>query len=185
MHQLTTDALAFAVAQFAGAAGHDGSTPTPCPDWTLQELRNHTVNALGALADVLEGRDVDPGRTDPSHNARPNVADHVGALRTIGARLAAVASDEGALDRPYSLRGMELPGRVVLHLALTDAAVHAWDVSSSRGEPTTIPSDVAGPLLGFARQFADGARGSAFGPEVPTGSDRLSDQLVALLGRNP
>lgn len=185
MRQLTDDAMSFAVAQFVAAAGHGGTTPTPCPDWTLHQLRNHTVNALGALADVLEGRDIDPDRTDPSRNADIDVTDHVGQMRAIDARLSAVAGDDAALDRVYALRGMEFPGRMVLHLALTDAAVHGWDASASLGETATIPPEVAGPLLGFARQFADGARGRAFGPEVPTSSDELSDQLVAFLGRNP
>ena len=185
MRQLTDDALAFALTQFAAAADHDGATPTPCPDWTLQELKNHAVNALGALTDVLEGGAVDDVRTDPSRNARIDVADHVGSLRSIAARLSVVADDHAALDRAYSLRGMDLPGVMVLHLALTDAAVHAWDLSASRGQPATIPSDVAGPLLGFARQFADGARGRAFGPAVEVASDAASDQLVAFLGRHP
>lgn len=185
MQQLADDAFDFAIAQFTAAAGHDGSAPTPCADWTLQQLQNHTVGALTALADVLEGQDVDPTRTDPRRSAATACDDHVAALTAAASRLSAAAGDDAVLGRVFSLRDMELPGQVVLHLALTDAAVHAWDVATATGAQVSIPPAVATPLLHFARVFADGARGRAFGAETATDSDDPSTQLVAFLGRNP
>ncbi|WP_116998881.1 TIGR03086 family metal-binding protein [Desertimonas flava] len=185
MQQLADDAFAFAITQFTAARGHDGTVPTPCADWTLTDLQNHTVGALTALADVLEGRDVDPARTDPRHSAATACEDHVVALTAAASRLSLVARDDAVLGRGFDLRGMELPGRMVLHLALTDATVHSWDVATATGSPVSIPTAVAAPLLEFARVFADGARGRAFGPATPTDSTNPSTQLVAFLGRTP
>lgn len=134
---------------------------------------------------MLEGRAVDADRTDPACNAEVDCADPVAALRALAPRLSAAASDGAVLDRPHELRGMQLPGRTLLNVALTDAAVHAWDVATATGDRVTIPPQVAEPLLGFSRAFADGARGTAFGPAIPTDSPDPSDQLVALLGRTP
>lgn len=99
-------------------------------------------------------------------------------------------SAPGAMEQTFRLPVGEVPGSVALGLAMTESAVHGWDIATASGKSGTIDADVAQALLEFHRsqaapQWRVGPN-AMFGPEVPLGADASpSDRLVAFLGRRP
>jgi uncharacterized protein (TIGR03086 family) len=77
---------------------------------------------------------------------------------------------------------------VALHLRITEALVHGWDLAQGTGQPANFPADLAEEELAFA-QGASAPNvprtGHPFGPIQPTSDDASAiDRLAAYLGRS-
>jgi uncharacterized protein (TIGR03086 family) len=86
----------------------------------------------------------------------------------------------------------EVPGRVALGLALTDAVVHGWDLAKATGQDASIDEDLAAMLLAGAEGSigADmrqpGGAMAVFAQPVAVGADQpTGERLVGFLGRQP
>jgi uncharacterized protein (TIGR03086 family) len=83
----------------------------------------------------------------------------------------------------------QMPGAAVLGLATTDTFQHTWDLAKATGRSTDIAPELAGALLGQAKQMIQPAfRGddgvAPFGAEQPCPDGASpADQLAAFLGR--
>jgi hypothetical protein len=67
-------------------------------------------------------------------------------------------------------------------------AVHAWDFAQATGQRVVVSDEVAGHVLGVARQIiTPGARsgGSFADPVTPDPDAGLLDRLIAFTGRKP
>lgn len=156
---------------------------TPCAAWDARALLGH----------ILAGTEMyGAGGLAPGAVFEPAVvgADYRGAYDRAAKSAVETTSAPGAMERVFRLPPGELPGSVVLGIALTEAAVHGWDLATATGQPTTIDPEIAEPTLGFLRQImAPEFRAGPspyFGAEVPVGEDASpSDRLVAFLGRQP
>ncbi|WP_433435338.1 TIGR03086 family metal-binding protein [Nonomuraea sp. CA-141351] len=170
---LVDEGLAWTTARIAAVPADALDAPTPCDDWDLRTLLDHTVESLAIFADALDGGGATA--TGPWDAAMADLA-----TRT---RLA--WRQPGAMDRTYEPPFGAMPGPVMASTNLLEAVVHGWDISQASGEAASIPDDLALAILAFAHAaVGEAQRGDAFGPALDIGATP-SEQLVAYLGRTP
>lgn len=164
----------------------DLDAPTPCRDWNLRGLLQHTYDSLTRLTDAV-AQDED---TCPPGACAPVTAPEDDAWGPAFVDLATRAhhtwrEEPDVLDRMCQLPLGETPAPVVADITLLEVVVHGWDVSHATGEEAPIPTELATHVLAFARQpVVDGHRGDDFAADLGVGSNP-SDRLVAFLGRRP
>jgi uncharacterized protein (TIGR03086 family) len=143
--------------------------PTPCPQWSVQDLVDHIVAAPSRFARMARGEAVDWSAT-PSAGHEP--AAQFGAhaedlLRVVG--------DDAASGGP-----------VPLDWQCAEIAVHTWDLATALGRSTgDLDAEVAERGLAFMRaSLTEDNRGPAFGPEqpAPEGADAYQ-RIAAFAGR--
>ncbi|MGH3611959.1 MAG: TIGR03086 family metal-binding protein [Pseudonocardia sp.] len=163
-----------------GIRGHHLGRPTPCAGWDVNALLGHLIShtQMYGAGGLAAGEVFVPAEAGEDPGWAYAIAAKA-ALRTF--------STPGAAERTFRLPAGEVPGSVAIGLAMTEAAVHGWDIATATGKSATIDSDVAEALLAFHRsavlEFQLG-QDAAFGPEVPVDADRsASDRLVGLFGR--
>ena len=170
----------------AGVRPEHLSAPTPCTEWELRQLLDHTIAALEILTGVVAGGDGSgPAPASVARTPWPS-DDPMAALEGLSARAMAGWGRPGALDRNYDIPLGSTPGPVVANISLLELVVHGWDISRATGEAAEIPPELAEPVLVFARGLFTGTapRGRAFGPDLAVGNTP-SERLVAFLGRRP
>jgi len=93
----------------------------------------------------------------------------------------------GALRQMVTVPFSTVAGIVALHLRMTEALVHGWDLARAAGQSVGFPADLAEQELAFSRdKLSDVAPGrSPFAPAEPVADDAQTiDRLAALLGRS-
>jgi len=166
---------------FAGVLANVGpdqlGAPTPCSEWTIQDLIEH----------VLGGNElVGPWGGSPDEAAaRPD--DLVAAHRAAAAAAQAVFAGPDGLTTMFKLPFGELPGQLFIGLRTTDVLTHAWDLAAATGQSTDLDPELATQQLAAVRAFVGPqfrGPGKPFQDEEPCSSERaLADQLAAFLGR--
>lgn len=158
---------------------------TPCASWKVRDVINHVVGWAYEFATVAEGGGFDPALLERDYAS----GDYTTAFAEAGAQLVAAFQAEGALTRPMSLMGSEMPGEFIMGIATTDIFTHGWDLARSLGVSTDLEPDLAARILERARQnISDQMRGEEgeafFGPRVDVpDSAPPADQLAGFLGR--
>ena len=158
--------------QLSAVTEDQWSASTPCSEWTVRELVDHTIatqcgvgGALGAKVDPSVGWD--------------KVADAVGTA------MGNPANFEGAMEGgPFA--GM--PKHQVAGLAVGDLLLHTWDLAKAIGGDTTLPPEAVEAVhLGLSRMPPQMMRGSGrFGDEVEVPQDASAqDKMIAFSGRQP
>jgi uncharacterized protein (TIGR03086 family) len=146
------------------------SDPTPCPQWSVQDLVDHIVATPSRFARMVRGEAVDWSDT-PSAGREP------------AARFRSHAEDllRAVADAPAP------GGPVTLDWQCAELAVHTWDLATAIGRSTgDLDAEVAERGLAFMRaNLTDDNRGSAFGPEqpAPEGADPYR-RIAAFAGRS-
>lgn len=160
--------------------------PSDCTDWSVRDLLNHVIGENFMFGKVAGGEELDRSQPPPDFVAMGDLA---GTFRaSVDAAMAGWTS-EGAMEREMSFAFGTMPGKHALRAALLEAVVHGFDIAKSTGQDTSIPDELAGPILSGAKMtIPPGVRppGLPFGPEITPPEDAsLGDQLVAYLGRQP
>lgn len=157
-----------------------GQLPTPCTDWDVRTLVNHTVYDLQTFARQLDGRERGPADADLIGGDWP------AAYRAAAATLLETWRRQN-LDGVLRTRIGEFPMRWAIGQHLADVAVHGWDVARATGQQAALDPQVGQAALDWAREnLKPQFRGAAFGPEVPASADApLYDRLAAYFGRPP
>jgi uncharacterized protein (TIGR03086 family) len=145
--------------------------PTPCTQWTVQELVDHITAGPTRFARMLRGEAIDwsaptpPAGDDPAGAFRAHADDLLGAWRDH----AGPAEDAG------------------LDWQCAELAVHTWDLATAVHAPTsTLDPAVAERGLAFMRASLTAEnRDPAFGPEQPAldGADAYG-RIAAFAGRS-
>jgi uncharacterized protein (TIGR03086 family) len=144
--------------------------PTPCEQWTVQDLLDHITAAPARFARMVRGEPIDWSAATPPSGDDPAGAFHAHA-------------DE--LLRAWRERasGEELAG---LDWQCAELAVHTWDLAAATGRSTAdLDPEVAERGLAFMRaNLSDDNRSPAFGPEQPAreGADPY-ERIAAFAGR--
>jgi uncharacterized protein (TIGR03086 family) len=158
---------------------------TPCRGWDVRALLNHTTGVIGGFV-ATAGR---------SSDAVPRRDDWIGD-DPLAAYQEATRTNLAAWSRPGALNGtcmlpigIELPTELAAGINFIDALVHGWDLAIALGLDATIDPELATAGIDISKQvirddFRGPGNGFGYVVEVPAGASP-SDQLVALLGRQP
>jgi uncharacterized protein (TIGR03086 family) len=140
---------------------------TPCRDWDVSALLEHTTGVVGAFAGAVGGNS--PGE---------------------GAGFGAVAN--GALEgwRTFDLNSTidfpqpGTPGQAVAAIQLMDVCGHAWDLAKATGQPTELDAELCEAAMAAAQMVvSDELREGRFDAPVDAAGASATDQFAAFLGR--
>ena len=152
----------------AGVHPDQLSGPTPCGDWTVEQLIAHLLARPATSSPWPQG-----GEPDWSAAPPPVPADWVAAFRSSADDLIHLwhqKDDGGGADWQTA-----------------EFAVHTWDLARATGHSAGLDPEVAERALAFMSQgLTSDNRGGAFGPEVTVPDDApVYDRLAAFAGRDP
>jgi uncharacterized protein (TIGR03086 family) len=156
--------------------------PTPCTEWNVRDLVSHHVVGNYAFASILHGE----RPAAPQEMLGPG-RDLLSAYRDSAAAVLGAFRQPGVLERLFTVPFGTVPGMVALHLRITEALVHGWDLARATGQAADFPDDLAEEELAFSRaKLGDVPAGrSPFAPPQPVADDApVIDRLAACLGRS-
>jgi uncharacterized protein (TIGR03086 family) len=163
-----------------GIRADQWTSPTPCADWDVRALVNHTAWVLGMMGAVTSGapvpeRNLDVLGDDPVRGYAEAAAAAVHGWKERGT--------DGTVTIPFG----EIPAETALSIAVVDTFVHGWDIARATDQDARLDPDLSAALLEWAPAILPPAReNGAFSPEVPVEDDaRAPARLIALLGREP
>jgi uncharacterized protein (TIGR03086 family) len=187
------DQLAAVLDELAGVVGAiargQRDDPTPCTEFTVRQLQDHTLGWLTNFADGF----ADPGGQAPladisAYRAPAAAPDAAAAVQAAAARLDR-ALREGAAERSLRLGEAAMPGGMALGMILWEYQMHGWDLARATGQKWSPPPAAARASLRFAPSMLSAdyqGEGKAFAPpvDVPASAPPL-DRLLGLSGRDP
>ncbi len=163
----------------AGVLPGQWSVPTPCSQWSVQQLVDHLVGMNRVFVAMLDEQPP-PQRSERS-------ADELAEAFTASAASLLHAFDRpGVLEQQFRGPLGTMTGADRLQIRLYDLLAHGWDLARATGQPVDLlPDDVAEQSLAFVRgQLLDSARPGRFDPAQPVTDDAPAiERLVAFLGR--
>lgn len=166
--------------------------PTPCPGFTVAELRHHVLGWLQFFAAALTDPAGATTRADPDQFALAPGDDPA----TIVAQAAACfeqAIGAGVAGELVVMSQARMAGDGVLAMALGEYLVHGWDLAVSTGQPWTAADGWAAPAepaLAFLQTMVTpeyrGPDSGFFDAEVPAPADASPfHRLLCFAGRDP
>lgn len=154
----------------------DLSEPTPCAEWTVDDLIAHVIDGNRHVAEML-------GDADPTPVEGGLLATHVAASSA-----ASTAFDDPALGtRTVELPFGEIPAVVFAHIRAGDLYVHAWDLAVAIGADNDLDRELGDAIYAATAPVLTPelrGEGRPFGAEEPCAGDRpIADRMAAFLGR--
>jgi uncharacterized protein (TIGR03086 family) len=152
--------------------------PTPCAEWTVQQLIDHIVGGPGYLTAALAG-------VAPPMHAGCTADDYSRAIEHLGTGLRA----PGALDRTCaSPLGFDWSVGQATAGTFMDTLIHTWDLATATDQDATLdPALVDACVAMFLPDMPErGRTGGLVGPAVDVAADASpQDRLLAAMGRRP
>jgi uncharacterized protein (TIGR03086 family) len=169
----------------AGATTHPLDGPTPCTDWDLRTLLNHTILWTAYSAERRARDEKLPDElTSTDFTAQ---ADYAQAYAAQIDRAVMAWSEPGAWTRELAMMGTPTPSADVGALLVAEMVLHGWDIARATGQDYHCD----GPVLAAAAQaVAANAElfrqyeGFAAPVELAPGAPEF-DHLLATSGRDP
>jgi uncharacterized protein (TIGR03086 family) len=157
-------------------------SPTPCTEWDIRGLLNHTLGAARMFTLVNEGQAVGEHAGDVVGD------DPAAALATISVANVAAWRAPGALDGERTYPFGTFPAAAGLAINVGEILLHGWDLAKATAQEARIDDDVASFVLDFykAGPMEQYRQWGVFGPEiVVTESAGPQARLIGFLGRQP
>jgi uncharacterized protein (TIGR03086 family) len=181
--------MASAAAQDARVVAKAGATEltaaTPCTDWDLRTLLNHTILWTAYSAERRARDEPLPDElVSTDFVAQPGYAQAYAAQLD---RAVAAWSDPAAWTRELNVMGAPTPSAGVGALLLAEMVLHGWDVARATGQDYHCDGSV---LAAAAQAVDDNAelfrqyQGFAAPVALPAGASAF-DRLLAASGRDP
>ena len=159
--------------------------PTPCPDWDLRTLLNHTILWTSYSAERrAHGESVAQDLMDKDFTADPGFREDY--ARQV-AKAVEAWSDPRAWEGDRNVMGTATPATEVGAMLIMEMALHGWDVARATGQAYHADEALATALLETVQAqaelfrtyqgFADAMEPK---PDAPT-----FDRALALSGRDP
>jgi uncharacterized protein (TIGR03086 family) len=153
-------------------------SPTPCTEWTVQELIDHLVGGTEYLLSAAEQREPVHRTDTTAAEFRRDVADVLDALKL-----------PGAMDRMCtSPLGFQWPVSQAVAGTFMDVLIHTWDLARATGQDEKLDPDMVDACTAmFLPEMPERGRAAGIvGPAVEIG-DTVSAQerLLAAMGRRP
>ena len=171
--------------KLAAVTANQHNSNTPCSEWTVQSLINHTIAVQRFANNVLSGAAADPSAMGDVVHPLPSEGAEAALKAITDTTLATLRSIDLAatIETPFGA----MPGGQFIMAPITDMIVHAWDLAKATGQNTTLDSGLAELGYNVLVPFAPrGREGGAFGPEVPVPeSASFQDRMLGLSGRTP
>ena len=159
--------------------------PTPCPDWDLRTLLNHTILWTSYSAERrAHGESVAQELMDKDFTADPGFREDY--ARQISQAVEAWSAPQAwAGDR--SVMGSATPATEVGAMLIMEMALHGWDVAKATGQEYHAGDALAETLLETVQAQAEMFRKyQGFAAAIETKPDAPAfDRAVALSGRDP
>lgn len=159
-----------------GVTADQLTTPTPCAEWTVQDLIDHMVGSTDYLLSALAAM-------TPTPRSGATAADFRAGVSTVLAGL----GEPGALDRMcMSPLGFEWSLSQATAGTFMDTLLHTWDLASATGQDTTLdPELVEACIAMFLPEMPERGRASGIiGAEVPVPADASPQtRLLGVMGR--
>ena len=161
------------------------TTVTPCLEWDLHALLNHTI-LLTAFSAERRARD----EPLPDELMNRDFVAEPGFAATYAAQLdkaVAAWSDPQAWQRELNVMGSPTPSADVGALLLAEMVLHGWDVARASGDDYSVPSSVTTAARAAVDANAELFRKyDGFADPVPApASASAFDRLLAASGRDP
>jgi uncharacterized protein (TIGR03086 family) len=158
---------------------------TPCTDWDLRTLLNHTILWTAYSAERrAHGESVAEELMSKDFTAEP---DYAQAYQAQIARAVHAWSDPEAWRRELGVMGSTTPAADVAALLIAEMVLHGWDVAKATGQDYRCDDDVAQNVLKTVEAQGDLFRQyQGFAAVVPVPDDATAfDRALALSGRDP
>ncbi len=154
------------------------SSPTPCTEWTVQQLIDHLVAGTRYLLSATTG-------TEPAERSPATAADY---RRGVADVLNAVTLP-GVMERTCaSPLGFQWPVSQAVAGTFMDVLMHTWDLARATGQDEQLdPALVEACTAMFLPEMPERGRAAGIiGPAVEVGDGASpQDRLLAALGRRP
>jgi uncharacterized protein (TIGR03086 family) len=152
--------------------------PTPCSEWTVQQLIDHLVGGTEYLLAAAAGR-------QPAAVQGATGADYRRGVQQV---LTAVLAP-GVMERLcVSPLGFDWPLAQAVGGTFMDVLIHTWDLARATGQDERLdPELVQACVAMFIPEMPNrGRQAGIIGPEVQIGADASAqDRLLAVMGRQP
>jgi uncharacterized protein (TIGR03086 family) len=154
--------------------------PTPCSEFDVRALVNHTVYDVQSFTAMLNGTERGSPDTDLIGD------DWAAAYQTATGALLAAWRRRG-VEGTLKTRIGEFPATWAVNQHTADLAMHGWDIATATRQSTRLDPEVGRESLDWAREnLKPQFRGTAFGPEVEVPENALVyERLAGVFGRNP
>jgi uncharacterized protein (TIGR03086 family) len=171
----------------AGAAdsGTGNDQATPCTDWDLRTLLNHTILWTSYSAERrAHGESVAEDLMSKDFTAEPGYAQ---AYQAQIAKAVQAWSDPEAWTRELSVMGSTTPAADVAAMLIMEMVLHGWDVARATGQDYRCDETLAQAVLTTVEAQGDMFRQyQGFAAVVPVPDDATTfDRVLALSGRDP
>ena len=156
--------------------------PTPCADWDVRALLNHTIGGVYMFDDAAQGKELDVARFQQDQVG----SDPADAYDQGAAKLKKTLQKPAILDGQWTMPFGATPGQIAISIATVETVIHGWDVARATGQKPEFNPELTEACWQAAQLFPpDIARApGVFGPEAECASDApLEDRLAAFLGR--
>lgn len=167
----------------AGVTDEHLDLPTPCTEWNVRELLNHTIGVMHGIAGGVTGQPA------PDGEAPDFTADGGSAASFEQAKQASIAawSGDGVFDGMVNIGAGEMPPEAAIGINMLDTLTHAWDLAEALGQDRSMDAALAEATLAASKMIiSDEIRPGRFGPAVDVADDAPAhDRLAAFLGRHP
>jgi len=159
--------------------------PTPCGDWDLRTLLNHTILWTSYSAERrAHGESVAEELMAKDFTAEPGFRQDYEAQLDRAVR---AWSDPGTWEGDIGVMGDATPAADVAAMLIMELALHGWDVARATGQDYTCDEAVAQALIQTVEAQAELFRkyqGFADAVAVPADASTF-DRALALSGRDP
>jgi len=161
----------------------DLDKPTPCTEWDVRALLNHTIGVMHGIAGGVSGRP-GAGGDAPDFTAGDGAAAAFAEASDVS--LAAWGAD-GVFDGTVNIGAGDMPPEVAIGINMLDTLTHSWDLAEALGQDRSMDPALAEATLAASKMIvSDELRPGRFDPAVPIADDApAGDRLAAFLGRAP
>lgn len=157
------------------AAAADQSLPTPCAEYNLGELMDHTVMALKYLGRLSEG-----------HVRVPEGASPAEAIMALTEQTLRGWRERGLNGEVGRAANVTMPAVDGVHVFFDEMVLHTWDFEQALGLTAALDEGVIAAMSARSRRLIDKYRAKgAYGPAQPAPATASAiDQLAAYSGRS-
>jgi uncharacterized protein (TIGR03086 family) len=161
------------------------NTKTPCTDWDLRALLNHTILWTSYSAERrAHGESVAEELMSKDFTADPGFAqDYQAQVR----RAVQAWSDPRAWERDLNVMGSSTPAADIAAMLIMEMVLHGWDIARATGQEYRAGDALARALLETVQAQAELFRqyqGFAEAKTIPDGASAF-DRALSLSGRDP